>query len=182
MKDRVHRYLSLLVLSGVLLLSVKTLPSPLSGQSETWIGIIETAGLWGSMQLKLSRQGTQWKGESTLNVAGNELSNLLDDLQADGTEMSFSTELQVMGTRFTLHFRGKRNGNKLGGSVSVIRDDRTVTSGTWNLEFQEGNKSAPSTFELPAPTGRYSVGRTSFHWKDSSRQEVMTARRMTFAK
>lgn len=28
--------------------------------------------------------------------------------------------------------------------------------------------------ELPAPTGEYAIGRTSFYWKDYSRQEVMT--------
>ena len=27
---------------------------------------------------------------------------------------------------------------------------------------------------LPAPTGEYAIGRTSFYWKDSTRQEVMT--------
>jgi pimeloyl-ACP methyl ester carboxylesterase len=176
MKYGLHAFrlhLALLVLSSILLLPIEVLPSPQPGQNETWIGIFETAGLWGSMQLKLILRGADWKSESSFNVGGNELSKPVRALKRDGADISFSTELQAMDTHFTLHFSGKRYGNKLRGSVSAIRDDGTVTSGTWDLQLQPSGER-DQTAELPAPTGRYPIGRTSFHWKDLSRPEVMT--------
>ena len=169
-----HLRLGLLVLFGVLLLAGENFPSPQRGERETWIGIIETAGLWGSMQLNLGQQGDKWKGESTFNIGGNEQTKPIGEFKADGSEVSFSTELQAMDIHYTLHFDGKRYGNRLGGSVLAVRDDRTVTSGTWELQFQESNQPSERIPGLPAPTGMYAVARTSFHWKDPSRQEVMT--------
>ena len=65
--------LSLPALASILLLSVGALSTfHLPDKSENWSGFIETAGLWGTMKLKLGHQGDQWKGESSFNIGGNE--------------------------------------------------------------------------------------------------------------
>ena len=167
--------MSLLIALSVLLLSIGSLATNHSPDpDQIWIGTIETAGFWGTLRLKVIQQGELWKGESNFDVAGTRVSTSVRNLKIDGDKFSFSTDVQVMEVRFALHFDGKRYGNKLRGVVSVDRDDRTRTTGTWELQLDEGAQSGQAVVELPEPVGPYAVGRTSFHWKDASRQEVMT--------
>lgn len=167
--------MSLVALSSILLLSIGPSPaSHLPNRTESWSGIIETAGLWGRMQLRLTQQGDTWSGESTFNIGGNEQTKRIGEFRATGTKVSFSTDLQAMDIHFTLRFTGKRYENGLRGSFDAIRSDGTATSGTWALELQQSTGPGRAISELRAPTGEYAIGRTSFHWKDPSRQEVMT--------
>lgn len=167
--------MSILIALSVLLIPIGTLATNHSPDpDQIWTGTVETAGFWGTMQLKLSHQGNQWKGESSFDVAGTHVSSSVRNLKIEGEQILFSTDVQVMDVRFTFHFDGKFYGSKLRGVVSVDRDDKTNTTGTWSLELHEGTQPGQAIIELPPPTGRYAVGRTSFHWKDPSRQEVMT--------
>jgi len=126
------------------------------------------------MHLRLTQQGDTWNGESTFNIGGNEQTKPIGEFKANGTKISFSTDLQAMEIHFTLRFSGNRNENELRGSLAATRSDGTVTSGTWALDLQQSTGPRRAISELRAPTGSYAVGRTSFHWKDESRQEVMT--------
>ncbi|HET9533149.1 MAG TPA: hypothetical protein VFQ92_22525 [Blastocatellia bacterium] len=167
--------MSLLIALSVLLLPIGSLATNHSPDpDQIWIGTIETAGFWGTLRLKVVQQGGLWKGESDFGVAGTRVSTSVRSLKIDGDKFSFSADVQVMDVRFALHLYGKRYGNRLRGVVSVDRDDRTRTTGTWELRLDEGTQSGQAVVELPEPTGPYAVGRTSFHWKDASRQEVMT--------
>jgi len=167
--------MSLLIALSVLVLPIGSLATNHSPDpDQIWIGTIETAGFWGTMQLKVIQQGELWKGESNFDVAGTRVSSSVHNLKINGDRISFSTDVQVMDVHFAFHFDGKRYGKKLRGAVSVARNDRTRTTGTWELQLDEGTQSGQAVVELPEPGGPYAVGRTSFHWKDASRQEVMT--------
>jgi predicted dienelactone hydrolase len=171
----VHFHPGFLVAASILLLATRALFADYGpAASENWRGIVETAGLWGSMQLKLAQQGDTWKGESTFIIAGIEQTKPIGDLKASGSEVSFTTELQAMDIHYVVSFSGKRLGTDLSGSVLAVRDDKTVTSGTWYLQLQGSGQAGENKPALPAPTGTYRVGRTSFHWKDLSRDETMT--------
>ncbi len=157
MRQTFHSFclqLSFLTALSALLLSIGTLANHAPNPDQVWVGAIETAGFWGTMQLKVIQQGELWKAESNFDVAGTRVSSFVHNLKIDGDTMSFSTEVQVMDVRFALHFDGKRYGNKLRGVVSVDRDDRTSTTGTWQLQLDEGNHPGQAIIELPALTGR----------------------------
>jgi len=141
---------------------------------QVWTGTIETAGFWGSMELKLIHQGDVWEGKYNFDVGGSHLSNTVRDLRIHENKILFRTNVQVMDVRLTLHFEGKFHGTHLSGIFSVDRDDRTRTTGTWQLQLDEGTQSGQAAVELPEPSGPYAVGRKSFHWKDALRREVLT--------
>ena len=48
---------------------------------QVWTGTIETAGFWGSMELKLIHQGDVWEGKYNFDVGGSHLSNTVRDLR-----------------------------------------------------------------------------------------------------
>jgi hypothetical protein len=172
--QRFRLQISLLVGSAILLLPVVTLATNRAiDLDQIWTGMIETAGFWGKMQLKLIQQGDLWKGETNFDISGTRVSGSARDLRIDDDKIVFSTDVQVMEIRFTLHFDGKRVGNKFEGVFSATRNDGTKTTGSWNLKLQ-GDSEPDRAPELPVPTGSYAVGRTSFFWKDASREEVMT--------
>lgn len=176
-----HQHFHCFRLQASLLIIAATFSLPIAARAnhtidldQTWTGTIESAGFWGTMHLKLIHQGDVWKGESTFDVAGTQVSSYVQDFKIEGDKIFFSARVQIMDISFTLHFDGKRYENKLRGVVSITRNDRTETTGTWDLKLREGNQTGQTIVELPVPTGQYAVGRTSFHWKDASRQEVMT--------
>ena len=43
------------------------------------------------------------------------------------------------------------------------------------LLLATGSATAQTEITLPAPTGPHKIGRTSFHWKDSTRAELETS-------
>src|SRR5919198_4501585 len=101
----VRLHLSLLALATILLLSAGTLfADHLLNKSENWSGILETAGLWGSMQLKLTQQGDEWKGESTFKIGSNEQTTAIREFKTNDYDVSFSTDLQAMDIHFNLRF------------------------------------------------------------------------------
>src|SRR5262245_48777476 len=129
-----HRFrlqMGILIPLSVLLIPISTLGTNyLPDPEQIWTGTVETAGFLGTMQLKLSHQGDQWKGESSFDVAGTHVSGSVRSLKIDGEHILFSTDVQVMEVRFTLRFDGKFYGSKLRGVVSADRDDKTNTAGT----------------------------------------------------
>ena len=111
--------MSILIALSVLLIPIGTLATNHSPDpDQIWAGTVETAGFWGAMQLKLSRQGDQWKGESNFDLAGTRVPGPVRDLKIDSDKIVFSTDVQVMDVRFTFHFDGKSYGSKLRGVVS----------------------------------------------------------------
>ncbi|HXQ33805.1 MAG TPA: hypothetical protein VN843_07330, partial [Anaerolineales bacterium] len=69
---------------------------------ETWSGIIETAGLWGSMELNMVRNGSDSKADCRFVLAGSQITTPVLMLSEQGSELTFSTKIQVMDVGFTL--------------------------------------------------------------------------------
>jgi hypothetical protein len=89
--------------------------------NQTWKGIMETAGLWGSMELNVVRNGSQLKADCSFDFAGNQIRTPVLGLTEQGANTTFSTEFKVTDVQFTLNFRGRRDGKNLSGSLTAVR-------------------------------------------------------------
>jgi len=134
----------------------------------TWSGVATAPSLWGGVELTLSRSADGWNANGRLQFQGRERSAPVSDLEVDGAKVSFNMNWE--NHRF--RFNGQMEGNRLRGSFATDLDGKAI-SGDWNLS-KLTIPSASNQVELPAPTGPYPVGRTTFHWVDKSREEAET--------
>jgi len=162
--------LAITILMG---LPILALSEPQGNLNGSWMGTIETAGFYGTMELDISGPESLRKAEMKLsNDPAQVFSPPVRDLQVSGNQVSFWTEKEIVGIEYRLNFAGKLEGNNLEGTLSVTHDNLDVGKGTWSLKPSSALK-APGV-ELPAPTGPYAVGLQTFHWVDTSRPEVFT--------
>ncbi|HYG82117.1 MAG TPA: hypothetical protein VD861_17085 [Pyrinomonadaceae bacterium] len=86
------------------------------------------------MEVALSREGAEWKGEARFNVEGREVASPLLELKIGGAEISFVAKLHGADVRFA----GRLDGDKLGGSLEAFEKNSKVAGGTWSLTRGQG--------------------------------------------
>jgi hypothetical protein len=95
------------------------------------------------------------KADCSFDFAGNQIRTPVLGLTEQGANTTFSTEFKVTDVRFTLNFRGRRDGKNLSGSLTAVRGDGTSTVGTWDLQLRPAEESTKTNFIyllLPAST------------------------------
>lgn len=134
----------------------------------TWVGALNGRGVWGGLELVLSRSDGGWARETRVRIDGRLHSGQASGVAVGEGKISFQTmwegrEVRVTGTLEGDRFRGTftmaaASSSELpdGGSLDLVR-------------LAEPSRGGPL---LPAATGLNSVGRSSFHWVDESREEV----------
>ena len=169
-----RRASSILIVLLALVLSSVTITRAQSTNG-TWAGWIEADEFIGALRLDIADNGGS---KITLFYAGDKRSGPVEELKVDGTSVSFAGKMQPQA-----RFSGTVDGEKISGSFDQIRQDGTVAgSGTWEVRRTDAAAIAepptapvtPMKAELPAPTGKYSVGRRFFYWTDESRSEEIT--------
>lgn len=92
----------------------------------TWAGAMNReAGLAG-LEITLAREGETWKATMKLRVAGGDLAPTVEDLKIVGSEISFRTVINGVVAKF----KGKFDGDKLGGTFESFRGEAKVGQGT----------------------------------------------------
>lgn len=142
----------------------------------------EIKGLWaGAFEADdvLAAIGVNFnESKVTLRFAGQEQTGALKDLQIKNGEVSFLSE-----TRPSAKFKGKFDGEKIGGTFEAFRSDGSKgLPGIWSvrkvdsLDFKDEARtvSANEKVDLPKPSGKYFIGRKLFYWTDESRNETIT--------
>ena len=165
--------LSVLAIIFLMALPIRALSGPQANLNGSWMGTIETAGFYGTMELDITGPESLRKAEMKLSNDPAQVFSLpLRDLLVSGNQISFWTQKEIVGIEYRLSFIGRLEGDNLEGTLSVTHDNLSVGKGTWNLKPSSALKA--HGVELPAPSGPYAVGLQTFHWVDTSRSEVFT--------
>ncbi len=103
------------------------LPQDVTGD---WAGTFQTTGPSGQMELKVSREGEQWKVQIKLTAGDKLISADAYNIKVENTNISFSAEIEKAEVKFT----GKLSGNKLSGNLEVFQGAESSNTGAWALE------------------------------------------------
>ncbi len=162
-----------------------------------WKGFNDVPTGLGALELTFGRQGTEWKAVCKFPELDGENTFPIRDLTVNGTDVSFRIEVEAESRQ--MRFNGKLAGDKLEGTYEMFRAGDRVYAGEWSVKraqpemsgvsvpsraaqpdngmnqrplSEEGNRK--SAVELPASTGPFIVGRTTFYWKDRARPETLS--------
>jgi dienelactone hydrolase len=142
----------------------------------TWAGWIEADEFIGALRLDLDDKGGS---KITLFYAGDKRSGTVEELKVNENAVSFTGKVQPQA-----RFAGTITGEKIHGTFDMIsRSGSVAGSGKWEVRrtdpaaIEAPPKSAGSATknELPAPSGKFAVGRRFFYWTDENRSEEITA-------
>ncbi len=89
------------------------------------------------------------------------------ELEITGSTLTFATEWEGR----SLHFQGRFDAMRVSGTVVYQPADGPSVAGEWRALKLDGS----AVRGLPDPTGPYAVGRRTFHWTDTNREELSTA-------
>lgn len=92
------------------------------------------------MEVLFTSEANQWKGEAKFNIGGNELAKTLQDLNVNGSAVSFSVVIEGAQVRFT----GKLADKELGGTLEATEKGTRVATGNWSLTRAESAAPASS--------------------------------------
>jgi len=81
------------------------------------------------MELILSKQDEQWKGECRFTLHGNQTSNTRDVHVANG-QISFRCDF---ASDSEFRFTGELAGGRMNGSLEILEHNQKVAAGTWNV-------------------------------------------------
>lgn len=137
-----------------------------------WAGAFENDEVFAAIRLNFDESNI------VLSFGGSERPGAIKDVKSANGEVTFTAELQPKAV-----FTGKIEAGKISGTFDMFRRDGTKSgSGVWNarnvdsLNFTDDSTIALSTekIELPAPTGKFAIGRQFFYWTDETRSETIT--------
>ena len=136
-----------------------------------WAGAFEADDVFAAVGINFD------ESKIVLRFAGQEQTGAIKEVQIKDGEVSFLSE-----TRPRAKFTGKFDGEKISGTIDVLRSEGSQDKGVWNVRKVESFdfKSEPQTastaekIELPKPSGNYAIGRKLFYWTDESRPETIT--------
>lgn len=94
--------------------------------------------LSGEMEMTLTREGAEWKGEVKFKMGDQESKRPAHDVKVNGTEFSLITELMGSETRL----KGKLDQGKLVGDLEVFEKGTKVGAGVWTLTRQGDTAAA----------------------------------------
>ena len=157
--------LALLILSG------EGQAQTLSG---TWSGGLEGPNFWGGLELTLDHPGKVWVAQARLQIDGRLHSEPVTDISIKDSKIDFRTTWEGREVRLS----GDLEGDRLRGSLTLASasPQDQLLRGRLDLLRLSPSSSSPGV-TLPAPTGPYAIGRTTFHWVDENRDEALTLSR-----
>lgn len=138
----------------------------------TWAGAFENDEVFAAIRLNFD------ESKIILSFGGSERPGTIKDLKVANGEVTFTAELQPKAV-----FTGKIEGEKISGTFDMYRSNGTKSgTGVWSarkadsLNFTDDSTPAAMTekIELPAPTGKFPIGRQFFYWTDETRLETIT--------
>lgn len=136
-----------------------------------WAGAFEASDVFAAIGVNFD------ESKVVLRFAGNEQTGALKDLQIKDGKVSFLAE-----TRPRARFTGAFDGEKISGTIDVLRSDGSREQGVWSVrkvdsfDFKDESNpvSTDEKIELPKPSGNFAVGRKLFYWTDETRAETIT--------
>ena len=136
--------------------------------SGTWSGALEGPDIWGGLELTIDQSGGANVARARIQVEGRLHAEPLTDVAIRSNEIGFRTIWE--GRRVSA--RGLLQGDRLRGTLSLAGQESTkLFSSQWNLVRLSSTPLGPA---LPAPSGPYATGRSTFDWVDESRDETST--------
>lgn len=122
-----------MILSQAFLICIALLSlSPASGLAQSPFSSVKVEALF-------TQEANEWKGEAKFNIGGNELAKTLQDLNVNGSAVSFSVVIEGAQVRFT----GKLAENQLGGTLEATEKGTRIAAGTWTLTRSESTATSP---------------------------------------
>ena len=137
-----------------------------------WAGTFEADDVFAAIRLDFDEK------KIVLSFGGSERPGTIKNLRSENGEIAFDAEL-----RPAARFSGRINADKISGIFEILRSDGTKQgAGIWearkvdSLDFKDDLKPSAinEKVELPAPSGKYPIGRKFFYWTDESRAEIIT--------
>ena len=127
-----------------------------------WSGSFNSANIAGGIEIQFVAADSRWTADVKVQPNGR-LSNFpVDNLQVHGHDVSF--DVQIYDGR-RLRFNGQAEPGRLHGRAELLSGP-TTEQGDWSaIKLVEST----ATGTLPAPSGHFSTGRTSFEWTDPDR-------------
>jgi dienelactone hydrolase len=141
-----------------------------AAELDLWQGAFKTARAWGAMELRVAHDGSDHSAQLRFAPDARPVEPEIAELRLTNQRISFITTLA--STRY--RFEGARRNNRWEGTLVAINDG--TDNGTWALARLdvEDVSAIPAEEYLPAPTGRYPIGRSAFQWVDQTRPELET--------
>jgi Chlorophyllase enzyme len=130
--------------------------------ADLWQGSFKTATTWGAMELTVSGEKPRLRLALDARLSEPEVT----ELQLTERRVSFVTTLMAVRYRF----EGRRRREVWEGTLVSVTDP--ANRGSWRLSRLDPNSQ--SAEPLPAPTGKYPIGRVAFQWVGESRPELET--------
>jgi len=96
-----------------------------------WTGTWETKvpkDVTETMEVTLSKEGKQWKGECRFTLYGNKASNTRE-VSVDGGQVSFRCDLGDSEFRFS----GRLADGQIKGTLEIFENNKKVATGTWTV-------------------------------------------------
>ncbi len=165
--------------------------------SGTWKGVSEAPTGLGALELTFSHPGNEWKAVCKFPEVDGANTFPARDVNVSDTDVSFVLIIESESRQ--MRFTGKPSGDKIEGNYEMFRAGKSAYSGAWSVKrsrqpasgasvtprnIQPENTTGiqppsdqidkKSVVELPSPTGLFTVGRTTFYWKDSARPETLS--------
>ena len=137
-----------------------------------WAGAFENDEVFAAIRLNFD------ESKIILSFGGSERPGAIKDVKIANGEITFTAELQPQAV-----FTGKIERDKISGTFDMFRRDGTKSgTGVWNarqvdsLTFTDDSTTAAlnEKIELPAPSGKFPIGRKFFYWTDETRLETIT--------
>ena len=133
--------------------------------AQVWQGSFETRDLWGAMELEVAGvSGGEREVRARFTPNGHLEAPPVREERVSRDQVSFVTVLNGADHRFI----GRQKGGSWTGTI-----EGPGSKGAWKLTRLLPPMASGRSF-LPQPTGRMTVGRVDFHWKDDTRDELET--------
>lgn len=156
----------------VLTLAIVLLATAACGQADDlklWQGAYTTSTTWGAMEMSTTGEASKQEARVRFTLDGRPADAEISQVKLSATAVSFLAMLAGRQYQFT----GARRNNQWEGTLAAT--GRPNDKGTWRLAHIDlSHAAANAEAPLPMPTGRYSIGRTAFHWVDETRPELET--------
>lgn len=134
---------------------------------QLWLGAFDLGDVRGGLELRVGANGGAAGLRVRLSPRGWLEAPEVSNTKITANRIEFDADVQGQRNRFA----GARTGNVYTGTVSPVGQGAV---GSWRVARVEAVPTPRADDILPAPTGRFAVGRTTFDWIDAGRQELET--------
>jgi hypothetical protein len=134
-----------------------------------WQGVFTLPATSGALEMTTKGEGANQVVQLRFALDGHPADSVISQLQLSATAISSLATLAIK----LYQFAGSRCGNQWEGTL--VATGSPGDRGTWRLTHNDlSNAVSNPNDPLPAVTGRFSTGRTAYHWVDDQRPELET--------